>query len=387
MKANSGIWITGLILLTSVFLLGGAIHFLPVSQITSATIQSPLEQNSASPRVSTISTPTLVVTDASTVSDICYGKDDNVLSLAFDHNGYLWSNANDKIFRWDLQTKTYANHSPSNAIWPPASVQNLIVDQQNDNVWVSTKNGLWQLLQVSSEWIEHLPSFRGYVADPLAISPNGKLWASIGVYSDNKKYDVMHQLFRFDGRAWVNYDYGVTSEDRRILSMVTSADEGVWVSLIRIAEGGTYSKGVWYFDSNTWNSVPEVTDYNLIYKITKSPAGSLWFVAGNSSRNTYTGNIKKFDGKKWETYNVEVPATPDALTASQNMLWMIIYKELISFDGTHLETYPLPFDAISTSIDIHNDVVCLGTRGKGIWCKDKSEWRNYNIGGPLCVKK
>lgn len=240
------------------------------------------------------------------------------------------------------------------------SVQTIYVDAGH-GVWLGTKNkGISYYKKGRWFTMNRTHGLPGLNVKAVVGAPGGELIATT----------FLSGVARYRKGRWQRMSVGIVGN--RIQAIAYAPDGAVWV--------GTAS-GVSRYYQGYWYNLTPILPHPDVRALTFDPTGRVWI-------GTYGGGIVKYDGKKWETYDVMnglasnkvvgAALTPDGLwfahehkgvTLYNGKTWKVFRKR--NTGGVLSSTYP-----ISRILVDHKFRLWVGSKGGGLMMRDTGgKWK------------
>jgi ligand-binding sensor domain-containing protein len=208
-------------------------------------------------------------------------------------DGYVNTLVQDsKMSIWAGTQRGVVRYSPQNEEWSlplsvdelPSEIVNVLLADQ-DTLWIGTDAGLARYNVVTAEF-SIVDTLEQYNIQALAVDSRRRLW--VGTLSDG--------LFIQENERWthVQYEPGQTEgiSGNAVVALAADASGGMWIGVDR--------HGLNYWDGQQWLDYANRVELpsNLLYTLYTDPIdGSLWIGS--------EGGVTRYDGRTWETLNVE----------------------------------------------------------------------------------
>ena len=305
----------------------GAIGMVALVQSNESDVAEEPAPPSTTPAAPTTTLPAQVIATSSSVN--------NVQSLAVAPDGSLWATTEGGVVRWDLATLNPTVYTTAQGL--PANRAHDIAVAADGTVWVGEAgwiarfDGTWTTFSAPRDT-------RG----PLAVGPDGSVWAAFGEY----------RLGRLDGSEWefyrspLSWSNGVGGPWTGSLAIDPAGV--VWVGAEVPADTAGAHWGVWEFDGNEWTlhsdaaGLPDGSGLPADIGSTVAIAsdGTVW-VASETINERQGGGIAHFDGTEWTGYTAAdgLPGTDVMVMAGGGAVWAAGHNGIARFDGTTWHTY------------------------------------------------
>jgi ligand-binding sensor domain-containing protein len=239
-----------------------------------------------------------------------------ITCIVEDTNGDFWFGTGHGLAHYN--GKTFTNYTIENGLCDN-SISNLLIDSKGD-FWIGTWGGVCRF---DGETFTDFPLPRPIINTP--INEDTKNWVT-AIMEDSK------------GNIWIGWDgYGASKYDRESFAhmlkedglysnsvqAITEDDHGIMWFGTRVAEKDNPDPnkrfgegGLTKIDGLQANHFPELAGLskNDVYEIYKDHSGNLWI-------STISNGVYKYDGEKFENYNV--PKTVMTIIEdSKGNIWM-----------------------------------------------------------------
>jgi ligand-binding sensor domain-containing protein len=209
--------------------------------------------------------------------------DDQITHLIQDHQGNIWAATQKGVARYDEGASQWQQPVKVNSL-PSDSVNVLAADQSN--LWIGTAAGL-AYYEFESGQVIAVEELAGKNIQALALDSMKRIWAGT----------LDSGLFvRHEDDIWRHYQASATQTNtvsgNAIVALAPDRSGGMWVAVNR--QGLNYWYDGEWIDFTSQARLPS----NILYTLYTDPAdGSLWIGS--------EGGLTRYDGRTWETYNVE----------------------------------------------------------------------------------
>jgi ligand-binding sensor domain-containing protein len=206
-----------------------------------------------------------------------------ITHLIQDYQGNIWAATQKGVARYDEGAHHWRQPVKTNTL-PSESVNVLAVDQSN--LWIGTAAGLAHY-EFESNKVITVEELAGQNIKALAVDSMKRIWAGT----------LDSGLFvRHEDNVWRHYQASTTQTNtvsgNAIVALASDRSGGMWVAVNR--QGLNYWYDGEWIDYTSQGKLPS----NILYTLYTDPAdGSLWIGS--------EGGLTRYDGRTWETYNVE----------------------------------------------------------------------------------
>lgn len=337
----------------------------------------------------------------------------SVLSIAQDANGFIWLGTRDGLNRYDgSRIKIFRDFYKNNPKGPNVKINQLLEDNFQ-NLWIATNNGLYQYNPVNDRFYPILYTYINAMAkdgDKLWIGATDGLYLILlkGKERVKKIYRIVApapatmpfsnamSLFKTrhgrliiganDGVFVLNpSSHGITVSAKKILpgstvvSITGSADNRYWFA--------TNQSGAFSCDSSFSNWVqfregnPQANLLsNNVRKVFTDKQGDLWFctLKGLSRYHTATRTLEHWAHDPNNPGSINFNSTYDIFQDRQGNLWVGTYyggANIIEAVQANFKTYRNSESANSLSSNIISSI--LGDASDNLWVGTEAEGLNY----------
>lgn len=315
-----------------------------------------------------------------------------IRTLLFTQDGYLWAGGPAGVTRWDEKTGEYLTYAIEGTR-DKSQVQTL-VETSDNSLWIGTLgNGITQI-DPTATWKtltqeDGLPSNS---IDEILVSKEGYLWINVPKYAKDMNSDTWGTFGRYSGQGWERVmgggffktaydsdgfvwlvDYGPTDPTLSVHSRLFKLSEkdltveeiylpanGPILTALSIAPNGEVwiasDKGVFRYDQERWENMnaPWINgSFPFVTAIKISNDGTAWFsfsdgagMMGDCGANLggEERGVYRYDGRTWVQYTTADGLVSDKICdiaiGPDGDIWFGSFDQGISrFDGKNWVSY------------------------------------------------
>ena len=293
--------------------------------------------------------------------------DPSIVALAEDNNNHIWIGYTiGQIAEFDGNNWNFYALDESGI---PALRANCLTFDKDDNLWISTEEGL--LKYTGDDWVV----INEQLNEESTISSKGKMAFST-YYSG---------LYAYDGNTWEHFKTSNTGlPENDIMAIKVDNNDNAWA--------GLWYAGLTKFNGLVWESFT-ATDTDLpdddVRTIVTDNDNNIWIGTGNGLSMIPAISL---EGQPWHLYTTDNTALPSnsirRLHYSNGNLWVGTSLGITRYNGDTWETYnadnsPIPQNNIRSITTDKDGNIWVGTYSEGL-CKipalsqGLNDWEVFN---------
>ena len=296
-------------------------------------------------------------------------NDKAISQIMVDQQQRLWlTTADSGVYRYHKQK---LNHYPAFAKQQPGDSKYPIFEDQQQNIWLGTNNGLYRFESDNNRFVSTTTAVQNQPINDIVDDHHGNLWlgtssggvqryspatqqltninGQIDIYRKFDRDSIYHIMTDQQGSMWFATEQGLILVNQQALNINYLSNEkgSLLVSDIEqfnpqnIAFAGDHQ----YYQYNTANQIisAHMIDDNRVYRMSADSKGDLWLATLGQGLQRYspkTGELQQIPHIALPDHPAGVSQLFDAFVDQQDKVWLLPFPDLPNLAGGVIAYHP-----------------------------------------------